>query len=262
MLKRNLAPLTQEAWNEIDARAGEVLKSRLAARKAVNVNGPKGWNYTALSEGRVVVDREEAGEVKSGIFQIKPLVESRMTFTLNRWEMDNIIRGAKDIDLSNLEEAAKKIADFEENTIYNGYEAGTIQGLKEVSAHKTIDFGNDGATIMEALSQGLITLRENYAQGPLDLIVGKEAYKRLNKEVQGYPLIKRVEKLIGGSIIFSNVLEGAMLVPHNHEDLEFTIGQDFAIGYESHDDKEVTLFITETFTFRVLDENIIITFNL
>ncbi len=41
MLYRELAPVSSNAWDEIDERAAEVLKSTLSARKVVRVNGPK-----------------------------------------------------------------------------------------------------------------------------------------------------------------------------------------------------------------------------
>ena len=53
MLYRDLAPITKEAWGEIDSRAAEVLKSYLSARKVVKVNGPKGLDYNVITEGRL-----------------------------------------------------------------------------------------------------------------------------------------------------------------------------------------------------------------
>jgi uncharacterized linocin/CFP29 family protein len=63
-------------------------------------------------------------------------------------------------------------------------------------------------------------------------------------------------------VIYSHVVDGAFLVPFDHEDLEMTIGRDFSIGYQDNDNKKVRFFITESFTFRVLDPDIIIEFNL
>ena len=64
ILKRTMAPLTQAAWDEIDSRAEEVLKSRLTARKAVSVIGPKGWDYTVVSEGRLnTINKVKGGEI-------------------------------------------------------------------------------------------------------------------------------------------------------------------------------------------------------
>jgi uncharacterized linocin/CFP29 family protein len=45
-------------------------------------------------------------------------------------------------------------------------------------------------------------------------------------------------------------------------DLELTVGQDFAIGYHSHSANEISLFVTESFTFRVIAPEAIIGFKL
>ncbi|MPW26098.1 bacteriocin [Alkalibaculum sp. M08DMB] len=258
MLKRDLAPLSESAWNEIDKRAEAILKTSLSARKAVKVIGPKGWDHTAISEGRLDITDAQEGEVKTGVYKVQPLIEGRMSFSLDRWEMDNITRGAKDIDLTALDIAVKKIVTFEENALFNGLDAANITGLINGSDNEPIPFGQDGATIMDAVTKGLIILKENFEDSPYTLLVGKEAWTRLNKEVQGYPLINRIENLTGGKVLFSSVIEGAILIPFDNDNLELTIGQDFAIGYEYHDSKEVSLFITESFTFRVLDGSIIV----
>lgn len=259
MLKKELAPISTHVWEEIESRAAEVLRSRLSARKVVRVVGPLGWKHTAVTEGRLDL-ADENSDVKVGVFRVTPLSEARVRFSLNRWEMDNLNRGAKDIDLDALDAAAEKIADFEEQAIYNGYKAGGIVGLTEVASHKPIKFGTDGPSIMESISLALITLRTSYAVGPCSLIVGTKAYLELNKVVQGTPILERIERLLGSKVIHSFAIDGALLLPFDDENLELTVGQDFAIGYEAHDTKEVTLFITESFTFRVLDPALIIPF--
>ncbi|PKL28638.1 MAG: bacteriocin [Spirochaetae bacterium HGW-Spirochaetae-2] len=259
ILKKELAPLSTRVWEEIESRAAEILRSRLSARKVVRVDGPKGWNFTAVPEGRLdLVD--DTGDVKAGVFRVAPLSEARVRFTLNRWEMDNLNRGAKDIDLHSLDAAVEKIADFEEKAIYHGFKAGGIVGLSESAVHKPVVFGKDGSSIMESVSVALITLRASHAQGPCTLVVGTKAWMALNKEIQGIPLVERIERLIGGSVVHSLAIDGAFLLPYDNENLELTIGQDFAIGYESHDTKDVTLFLTESFTFRVLDPNLVVPF--
>lgn len=261
ILKRSLAPLTEDAWQEIEQRAGEVIQTHLSARRVINVNGPLGWDFSALPKGRLDLIEETPGEVCAGIYSVQPLVEARISFELNRWEMDNIIRGAKDVDLSPLENAAKKIALFEESAIYNGYPKGQIKGLIEVSKD-TVSIGNEATQIMEAIAQGILKIKSAYAASPYTLIVGDEIWKRINMVVNGYPLKKGIEELLGTQILYTTALEGALLLPYNHDDLEFTLGQDFSIGYEHHDSKTVKLFITESFTFRVLDPNIVVYYTL
>lgn len=257
ILKRSMAPLTQEAWEAIEERAAQVLKANLSARKVVNVQGPKGWDFSAISTGRLNLIKEEDGDIHSGLYNVQPLVETRLTFELDRWEMDNIIRGAKDIDLESLEKAAEKIASFEENAVYNGYEKGQIKGIVESAAH-TLPLGNEATEILSAISKGILNLRDAYSEGPYTLVVGEKAWKAINTIVSGYPLKKIIEELVGNEIVYTKNLDGAILMPYDHDDLELTIGQDFSIGYESHDNHKVKLFITESFTFRVLDPTIIV----
>lgn len=259
LLKRELAPLTEKAWEEIDDRAAEVFKTQLTARKSVHVEGPKGIDFNAISEGRLGVIKGDKDEVRSSKYKVTPLLEARYTFELNRWEMDNLERGAKDVDLGPLEEAVEKIAEFEDNAVYNGFKAGNIKGLME-HAKKSLSFGKDDTSIMDAIIEGIIMLQDGYADKPYSLIVGKDAYLRLQKQVKGYPLIRRVEELIGSEVVFSEEIEGALLIPYDHDDLELTIGQDFSIGYEEHDSKTVKLFISESFMFRVIDPEIIVKF--
>ncbi len=262
MLKRNLAPISAEAWEEIDEQAAAVLRTHLSARKAVRLNGPMGWDYTAVNEGRLDVLETEKDKVSTGIYKVKPLVEGRIEFKLNRWELDNITRGARDIAFDALEEAARQLALFEENAVFNGYAAGNIEGLIPSSEHDALDFGKTGSEVMTSVSEGVLTLKEHFQEGPFALVVGKEAWNRIQMEVQGYPLHKRIEELLGGPIIFSTALDTAILVPFDHEDLELTVGQDFSIGYQSHDNKDITLFLTESFTFRVLDPALIVAYTL
>jgi uncharacterized linocin/CFP29 family protein len=258
LFKRELAPLSSEGWNEIDARAREILLSTLTARKIVNVQGPKGIDFTAVNEGRLQLCDD--GEVKAGYYQVRPLVEARVQFSLNRWEIDNLSRGAKDIDFDSLDKAVAELAKFEEQAIYKGYEKGNIQGLLQSSGHKTLPLGSSGEEILASVAKGVMTLRQSYATGPYTLAVGTPTWIALNKAITGIPLLERVERLLGGKVVHAMGLEGAILVPFDDPALELTIGQDFAIGYESHDTKEMRLFATESFTFRALDPKRIILF--
>ena len=52
-LRRELAPISDAAWREIDAEARRTLKTMLAARKLVDFMGPLGWDASAVGLGRV-----------------------------------------------------------------------------------------------------------------------------------------------------------------------------------------------------------------
>lgn len=261
ILKKELAPLTTEAWDEIESRAKEVLLSQLSARKAIHVKGPYGWNYTVIPEGRLNPVKEDE-DFCVGIFEVKPLLESKIYFKLSKREMDLLSRGAKDIDLTPLEEAVKKAALFEERVLYKGFEAANIQGLEEASSHEELPFGNNNEEIIHSISQGMIILKNAFVNSPYTLIAGKEAWIKINVETDGYPLKKQIENLTGKSVIYSEIVDGALLLPYDNENLEMTLGNDFSIGYESSDEKTVQLFISESFTFRIIDSKLIVKYTI
>lgn len=253
ILRKSMAPICDKAWEEINESAVEVLTSVLSARKFVDVEGPKGWDFPALSLGRVDVPKGQNGEVQYGIHQVLPLIETRIPFELNIWELDNIARGAKDIDLDNMEEAARKLARFEEDAIYNGFKPGNIKGIKECSDYDPLSLPNDDDEIISVISEGIAKLKAGSIEGPYSLVLNTELWQRFNSSGKGYPLRKRVESLLGGSIIMAPYIDDAYLVSERGGDFEMVIGQDISIGYESHNQITVQLYFTESFTFQVVD---------
>ncbi|MFW6298714.1 MAG: family 1 encapsulin nanocompartment shell protein [Bacillota bacterium] len=261
LLKQSLAPIPTEGWDEINDRAREVILSQLTARGVLHVEGPKGLNASAVTRGRLKPVKEaKKGEVGASLYDVLPLMETRINFELSRWELDNILRGEQDVDLDNLEEAAEKLALYEEDAIYNGNKAAGIKGLDEVAGTR-IKMGKDANSIMKAVSEASCALRDAYSERPYDMVVSDEVLKLLNQMYQGGLLRKNVEAVIGGEVIRSRVVKGAFLVPRDHEDLELTIGQDYSVGYQSSDANTVELFVMNSFTFRCLDEAIVVAFD-
>jgi len=98
ILKQELAPVSAEAWEEIRSEARRVLNVHLSARKFIEVVGPKGWDYAAVPVGRLnIPGNQDKKGVIYGINKVQPLVEPRISFHLNIWELDNLARGAIDI---------------------------------------------------------------------------------------------------------------------------------------------------------------------
>jgi uncharacterized linocin/CFP29 family protein len=257
ILKRSLAPITDESWEEIDGQAKKVLTSQLTGRRFIDVTESQGWELSAVPVGRLDIKEEDTNEVRYGIRKTFPVVETRTSFKLNIWELDNRNRGAKDIDLSPLEEAAKKAAQFEEDIIYKGLKDAELRGLNQVS-ETSFDLPERPSGIIEAVSSGLTTLLDNSIEGPYSLVVDRELWQEIAKSSKGYPLKRQLEDLLEGKIIYSPQVANALLVSTRGGDFELILGQDFSIGYENHDNKEVTLFITESFSFRVLEPGAII----
>ena len=100
-------------------------------------------------------------------------------------------------------------------------------------------------------------LRLAGVNGPHALALGHDAYNELTADGDdGYPLRNRIEEsLVNGSLVWAPALEqGAVLMSTRAGDYELTVGQDLSIGYATHDRTEVELYLTESFTFRVLED--------
>jgi uncharacterized linocin/CFP29 family protein len=182
-------------------------------------------------------------------------------FELDIWELDNIVRGAKNIDLKPMEKTAAVLAAFEDNAVFNGLKKAQISGMREASAYKPLDYPKNEEELPRTIAHGVNLLQAASVEGPYALMLGAEKWQDLTTCAQGYPLKSRVEEVIGGPIIVSQNIDGGFLVPDQTEDLLLTLGNDISIGYESHDSEKVKLYFTEAFTFQVLDPSVVIVLN-
>lgn len=257
LLKRELAPLTAEAWAQVDDEARRVLRLHLAGRKLVDFSGPHGWQLGAVNTGRLKhIQPTAPGTVAHAIRDVKPLIELRSHFVLPQLELDYAARGAEDLNLDAVIAAAEAIARAEDAAIFRGFEAGGIVGIIPASPHAPVDVPSTGEW-PRAVSRAKEALRLAGVDGPYALAAGPTAYAELTAEGDdGYPLRKRLEETIaGGSLIWAPALEeGAVLLSARGGDYVLTVGQDLSVGYAGHDKNEVELYITESLTFRVLED--------
>jgi uncharacterized linocin/CFP29 family protein len=227
----------------------------LSARAVVDFLGPHGLELAAINLGRLHASGKCSGNgVNWGIREIMPLVEVRVPFKLELSELDAFARGAEDIELAPLEEAARKIASFEDDVVYNGLETAGIKGIVSSLDHKPLKLGSGADEIAAAVGEGVAQLKGEGIAGPYDIVFGPKMYKSANQVLQAGRVLRDVlERISGGSVLFSPSLKGGLLLSRRGGDFQLTVGQDFSIGYEKHDGKNVELFIMESFAFRVLE---------
>ena len=256
LLKRKLAPISDAAWQQIDDEAKRVLKLNLAGRKLVDFSGPHGWELAGVNTGRLQhLQDAPVEQVGHAIREIRPLVELRSQIVLETLELDFAARGAKDLDLEPIVSAAERVARAEDRAIFHGFKPGGITGLVEASPHAPIVVPASSGW-PRAVSAAIEVLRRSGVDGPYALALGRAAYDAVTSEdVGGFPLRYRVEQaLSGGTLVWAPALEVAgVLLSTRGGDYELTVGQDLSIGYTAHDRSRVELYLTESFTFRVLE---------
>lgn len=252
-LHRELAPISDAAWAEIEEEASRTLKRYLAARRVVDVDGPKGTAYAAAGTGHTRAIEAPGAGIRSLLREAQPLVELRVPFTLTRDAIDDVERGSDDSDWQPVKDAAKTIAFAEDRAVFEGYAAAGITGIRKGSSNAAVPLPAALDDYPEAVARALNDLKLAGCNGPYALVLGGEAYRAASGgNEEGYPIFHHLERIVGGGVIWAPAIEGGFLVTTRGGDFELDLGQDIAIGYLGHDAKTVELYLQESFTFRVL----------
>jgi uncharacterized linocin/CFP29 family protein len=253
-LLREHAPITEAAWRVIDDEARERLTPALAARKLVDFAGPHGWEHSAVGLGRTRDVRDAPAEgLTAAQRQVLAVVELNAPFSLSRAELRDADRGAEDVDLTALDEAAHRIATGENRAVFHGWEAAGIAGIAEVSPHDAIPLGTDCNLYPGHVAKAVEALLRAGVDGPYGLALGPAAYTRVLETTEhgGYPLLDHLRKIIGGPLVWAPGVDGAVVVSQRGGDFLLDVGEDLSIGYTSHDADRVEFYLVESFTFRV-----------
>ena len=248
-LFRELAPISGGAWEQIEDEATRTLKEYMAARRIVDVIGPKGFDYPGVGTGHTRTLEASAG-VRVRQREVAAMVELRVPFVLSREQLDNVARGSNDPELQPLKDAARELAFAEDRAVFDGYAAAGIAGIRSTTSNKAIALPADLTAYPVAVAQALNELRLAGVNGPYKLAIGAKAYADLNGATdEGYPVFRELHAMLNGGIVWAPAIEGGLLTTARGGDFELHMGQDVSIGYDSHNSANVSLYLQETFTF-------------
>ena len=130
-LHRELAPISDAAWAQVEEEAARTLKRYLAGRRVVDVNAPGGTGLSAVGTGHLRSITAPGDGIIARQREVKALVELRVPFELDRQAIDDVERGANDSDWQPAKDAARQIAFAEDRAIFEGYDAAGIQGIRQ-----------------------------------------------------------------------------------------------------------------------------------
>lgn len=253
-LLRERAPITEDGWRLLDAEARDVLQATLGARKLLDVGEPLGWSHSAHNLGRVT---RLAGGPVSGVEaarrRVLPLIELRARFTVSRVELDDASRGADDLDLDELDAAARRIAAGENATVLHGWDAAGIEGVTGASPHSAMALPGSLTDLPHAVARAVERLRSAGVDGPYGLALSPEEHTRVVETTEhgGYLLLDHLRRILEGPIVRAPGVRGAVAISLRGDDYVLTLGEDLSVGYLSHDADRVTLYLEETLAFHV-----------
>src|SRR5499427_7021165 len=252
-LHRELAPISDAAWADIEEETTRTLKRYLAGRRVVDVHGPGSISLSAVGTGHLKTIAAPADGILARQREVKALVELQVPFELDRQQIDDVERGAADADWQPAKDAAQKIAYAEDRAIFEGYPAAGIGGIRQGTSNPVMTLPADVRHYPDAVAQALSQLRMVGVNGPYSVLLGAGEYTALAEtRDHGYPVLEHVKRIVDGNLIWAPAIEGAFVLTTRGGDFELNIGQDVSIGYLSHTDSVVRLYLQETFVFRVL----------
>jgi uncharacterized linocin/CFP29 family protein len=253
-LLRDLAPITDAGWEELEEEARQHLTVHLAARKLVDFSGPHGWERSATNLGRTEpLSPTPVDGVDARRRRVLSLVETRAWFSLSRAELELVDRGAVDVDLDPLDEAARRIALAENTAVFNGWAEASINGIGGETPWDPIPLTDDMNACPDKVAAAVEILLSNGIEGPYGLALAPDVYKRVVETTErgGYLLFDHLRKITGGPLVWAPGVDGGLVVSLRGGDFLLECGQDLAIGYHAHDADSVHLYLVESFSFRV-----------
>ena len=254
-LHRELAPVSDAAWAQIEEEVARTFRRNLAGRRVVDVEvAEAGAKCSAVGTGHLKTLEAPQDGVIARQRVVMPMVELRVPFELSREAIDAVERGADDADWQPAKDAAEQLAYAEDRAIFLGYAAAGIEGVREGTSNPVLTLPAQAADYPDVIAAALKQLKLAGVDGPYAAVLGAEAYTLLQEaNDKGYPVLNHIQRLVGSeNIVWAPAIEGACVLSTRGGDFELHLGRDLSIGYLSHTESTVKLYLEETFTFRLL----------
>jgi uncharacterized linocin/CFP29 family protein len=252
-LHRELAPISDEAWSQIEDEAMRTLKRHMAARRVVDVEGPSGYGLSAVGTGHILRVEPPVEAVSAAVREVQPIVELIAPFELERQTIDDVERGAQDADWQPVKDAARQLAFAEDRAIFEGYAPGRIGGIRQATSNPHPTLPANAVDYPRVIAEAITQLRLVGVNGPYRAVLSADAYTMVSEASDhGYPLLEHIRRLVSDEIIWAPAISGAFVLSTRGGDFALHVGQDVSIGYARHTQSSVSLYLQQTFTFLAL----------
>ena len=251
-LLRELAPITEAGWPELDRRRAN--GSSPGSRRASSSTSPArsaGTTAPPTSAGSRRSRPSRASAPRSA--GSSPLVELRADFS-SRAPSCATSSAAPTTSTSTRSTMPRGGSRGPRTcAVFHGWAEAGFRGIAEACTHPrspSEDFNAYARHIAEAVE----TLLRAGVYGPYGLALGAGRVHARDRDhrARRLPALRPPAKiLVGGPIVWAPGVESAVVVSLRGGDFLFESGQDLSIGYNHHDAETVHLYLEESFSFRV-----------
>ena len=250
-LYRDLAPITEAAWAEIEVEATRTFKRHIAGRRVVDVSEPGGPVTAAVSTGHLLDVAAPGDGVVAHLRESKPLVRLRVPFTVSRDRTSTTSSAARRTP-TGIRSRTPPRSWRSSRTGRSSRATRRRPSTASATAAPTraLALPSDAREIPDVIAQALSELRLAGVDGPYSVLLSADVYTKVSETTEhGYPIREHLNRLVDGEIIWAPAIDGAFVLSTRGGDFDLQLGTDVSIGYLSHDAETVQLYLQETLTF-------------
>lgn len=217
-----------------------------------SING-SGFSDYAVVDGKVFLDEQPTGIDRLASYQVRPMIEPRVYFKINKLQMEMVEAGIASADLGPLEEAVTKLAYFEEKLLLEGLDNSMAKGLLTLLANPVIKTDGTPESVISTILKAAVTLRQKNIEGPYRLLVGKDLLAKTAQLVGGTTLAGLIEEELGQELAVSDYLSGALLLPVGSTDICLHFAKDMTVILEQVDSDNFCFCLTERLNSQIVN---------
>ena len=181
-LYRELAPISDAAWSQIEEETARTFKRYVAGRRVVDVQGPGGVALAAIGTGHLRDIKPSGDGIIARQRAVNALVELRVPFDLSRQQIDDVERGANNSDWQPAKDAAQ----------HAGF-CGRSRHLRRLcqrrdrrhprrTSNPVTALPGDVRAYPDAIAKAVSQLRLVGVNGPYSVLLSADAYTGLSRD--------------------------------------------------------------------------------
>ena len=121
--------------------------------------------------------------------------------------------------------------------------------MRDAASNPVLTMPADVREVPDVISQAL-SYASPGVDGPYAVLLSADVYTAVSEATQhGYPIREHLNRLVHGDIVWAPAIDGASVLTTRRGDFDLQLGTDVSIGYSSHNNNTVDLYLADTLTF-------------
>ncbi|MFL6560053.1 MAG: family 1 encapsulin nanocompartment shell protein [Bacillus sp. (in: firmicutes)] len=259
------SPLSNQEFAELDKTVIESARRQLVGRRFIELYGPLGRGMQSISND-IFIENQEAKMDFQGSFDTNFESSKRVNHTIPLLYKDFILYWRDfeqtkvldiPIDFSSAANAARDVANLEDQMIFHGAKEFDIPGLMNVQGRLTHLIGEwyeSGAAFQDIVDARNKLLEMNH-HGPFALVLSPELYSLIHRVHRDTNVleIEHIRELVTDGVFQSPVLKGktGVILNTGRNNLDLAVSEDFDTAYLGEEGMNHPFRVYETVVLRI-----------